>query len=104
MPRGIPPLSIPMNQTARTKKRHLRVLMAHPDSVRNRYDFIQDFREAARLNHGIVFVERWQFSQIAIVVTLPVVASLIVGVTYSVFERDPIAGFTIAGACPFHMV
>ena len=67
--------------------------MARPDSMRNRCDFVEDFGTAAQLNHGIVFVKQWQFSRIAVVV-----ASLVVGVTYSVFERDPIAGFTIAGA------
>lgn len=92
MPRGIPPLSISINENAWPKKRHLRTLMARPDNLRNRYDFMQDFRDAAQLNHGIVFVERWQFSRIAVVVVLPVAASLVVGVVYSVFERDPIAG------------
>ena len=72
--------------------------MARPDSMRHRCDFVEDFGTAAQLNHGIVFVKQWQFSRIAVVVILPVVASLVVGVTYSVFERDPIAGFTIAGA------
>jgi len=78
-----------------SKNMRLRWFLHHPSYMRGRHEFIQVL--TARTDLGIEFVERWQLSRIAIAVLLPVLASVVIGVVYSIAADDPSTAFTIAG-------
>ena len=73
----------------------LRYFLAHPNVLKGRHEFIRVL--TARTDLGIEFIEGWQLSRIAIAILLPVVASLVLAVFYSVFVGDVSGAFTIAG-------
>ncbi|KAH9917249.1 uncharacterized protein B0H18DRAFT_883935 [Fomitopsis serialis] len=78
-----------------SKNMRLRWFLHHPSYMRGRHEFMQVL--TARTDLGIEFVERWQLSRIAIAVLLPVLASVVIGVVYSIAASDPSTAFTIAG-------
>ena len=63
--------------------------------MKGRHEFMQVL--TARTDLGIEFVEGWQLTRIAVAILLPVIASLILAVVYSVLEKDVSSAFTIAG-------
>ncbi len=73
----------------------LRYFLHHPDQMKGRHEFMQVL--TARTDLGIEFVEGWQLMRISIAILLPVVASLILGVVYSILENDVSSAFTVAG-------
>lgn len=73
----------------------LRWFLHHPEQMRGRHEFMQVL--TARTDLGIEFVEGWQLTRIAVAILLPVIASLFLGVFYSVFTGDVSDAFTIAG-------
>ena len=73
----------------------LRYFLHHPEQMKDRREFMQVL--TARTDLGIEFVEGWQLSRIAIAILLPVVASLLLAIFYSVFVGDVSGAFTIAG-------
>ena len=63
--------------------------------MKDRHEFMQVL--TARTDLGIEFVEGWQLTRMAIAVLLPVIASLVLGVVYSIFEKDVLSAVTVAG-------
>ncbi len=63
--------------------------------MKGRHEFMQVL--TARTDLGIEFVEGWQLMRISVAILLPVVASLILGVVYSILENDVSSAFTVAG-------
>ncbi|TFK93810.1 hypothetical protein K466DRAFT_572289 [Polyporus arcularius HHB13444] len=78
-----------------SKNMRLRYFLRHPDQMKGRHEFMQVL--TARTDLGIEFVEGWQLMRISIAILLPVVASLILGVMYSILEKDVSSAFTVAG-------
>ncbi|RDX46231.1 hypothetical protein OH76DRAFT_1457275 [Lentinus brumalis] len=78
-----------------SKNMRLRYFLRHPDQMKGRHEFMQVL--TARTDLGIEFVEGWQLMRISIAILLPVVASLILGVVYSILEHDVSSAFTVAG-------
>ena len=73
----------------------LRYFLHHPEQMKDRHEFMQVL--TARTDLGIEFVEGWQLARMAIAVLLPVIASLVIGVVYSILEKDVSSAFTVAG-------
>ena len=80
-----------------SKNMRLRYFLHHPEVLKGRHEFMQVL--TARTDLGIEFVEGWQLTRIAIAVLIPVIASLVLAVLYSVFTQDVSSAFTIAGEC-----
>ena len=80
-----------------SKNMRLRYFLRHPDQMKGRHEFMQVL--TARTDLGIEFVEGWQLTRIAIAVLIPVIASLVLAVLYSVFTQDVSSAFTVAGEC-----
>ncbi|KAI0711831.1 hypothetical protein C8T65DRAFT_574887 [Cerioporus squamosus] len=78
-----------------SKNMRLRYFLHHPDQMKGRHEFMQVL--TARTDLGIEFVEGWQLTRISVAILLPVVASLILGVVYSILENDVSSAFTVAG-------
>ncbi|RPD58615.1 hypothetical protein L226DRAFT_466392 [Lentinus tigrinus ALCF2SS1-7] len=78
-----------------SKNMRLRYFLRHPDQMKGRHEFMQVL--TAHTDYGIEFVEGWQLTRIAVAILLPVVASLILGVVYSILENDVSSAFTVAG-------
>ncbi|EJF64827.1 hypothetical protein DICSQDRAFT_52078 [Dichomitus squalens LYAD-421 SS1] len=78
-----------------SKNMRLRYFLRHPEVLKGRHEFMQVL--TARTDLGIEFVEGWQLTRIAIAVLIPVLASLLLAVFYSVVAQDVSGAFTIAG-------
>lgn len=50
----------------------------------------------SRTDLGIEFVERFQLGRIAVAVILPVIASAILAILYSLFTQDVSSAFTVS--------
>ncbi|KAH9895257.1 hypothetical protein C8Q73DRAFT_825911 [Cubamyces lactineus] len=78
-----------------SKNMRLRYFLHHPEQMKGRHEFMQVL--TARTDLGIEFVEGWQLTRITIAILLPVIASLLLGILYSIFAEDVSDAFTIAG-------
>ena len=78
-----------------SKNMRLRYFLHHPEQMKDRREFMQVL--TARTDLGIEFVEGWQLTRISVAILLPVIASLLLGIFYSIFAGDVSDAFTIAG-------
>ncbi|KAI0365487.1 hypothetical protein BV20DRAFT_954112 [Pilatotrama ljubarskyi] len=78
-----------------SKNMRLRYFLHHPEQMKGRHEFMQVL--TARTDLGIEFVEGWQLARIFVAILLPVLASLLLGVLYAIFEGNVSDAFTIAG-------
>lgn len=78
-----------------SKNMRLRYFLRHPEQMKGRHEFMQVL--TARTDLGIEFVEGWQLMRIAIAILLPLLASAVLAVVYSVVVGDVSDAFTIAG-------
>ncbi|KIP11009.1 hypothetical protein PHLGIDRAFT_21907 [Phlebiopsis gigantea 11061_1 CR5-6] len=77
-----------------SKNLRLRYLLSHPHTMRGKHEFMEVL--TSRTDFGIEFVERFQLGRIAFAVIIPVMASAILAIIYSILTDDVSSAFTIS--------
>ncbi|KAI0648653.1 hypothetical protein C8Q79DRAFT_904557 [Trametes meyenii] len=88
------PQRVGPGRTTAHRNLRMRYLLAHPNHMRGKREFVRALTESAEF--GIEFVERWRMRHVVTVVIGSALLSLAIALTYATRTSDWATGFTIA--------